>query len=154
VRQTKSETKVVRKFIQNAHDSLGKIIGKERAIAVNRDSLSSAAINYAKSLPDRGIKNGKHRDWEYVCLGSDLDGLIDPINICPSASQYPFFKEKLTVLIPLFLYIRKNFEKRDKLLGAFRTYDEYFDSGFTMHQALQMVFYNNLKDFTDKTFNR
>lgn len=27
--------------------------------------------------------------WDHVCLGSDFDGLIDPINGCTNAAQYP-----------------------------------------------------------------
>lgn len=93
--------------------------------------------------------------WKYVCLGSDMDGLIDPINICSSASNYPFFKAKLEKLIPLFLYIRKNFEGQDKLLGSYREYEDYFsDATFPVRDALDLLFYKNLYDFTAKHFTK
>src|SRR5690606_4996530 len=75
--------------------------------------------------------------WKNICLGSDLDGLIDPINICPTASQYPIFKEKLKVFIPLFLSLRKDFEIRDKLLGDYQDLEYYFGDGFTVDRATQ-----------------
>ena len=93
--------------------------------------------------------------WRNICLGSDLDGLIDPINICSSASSYPFFKEKLEILIPLFLHIRKNFEVQDKLLGHYRGYNDYFpDQSLSVRMALDRVFYTNLYEFTAKHFGK
>jgi hypothetical protein len=93
--------------------------------------------------------------WKNVCLGSDMDGLIDPINICSSASNYPFFKVKLEKLIPLFLYIRKKYEGEDKLLGAYREYKDYFsDDTFPLRTALDLLFYRNLYDFTAKHFKK
>jgi len=84
-----------------------------------------------------------------------MDGLIDPINICSSASNYPFFKAKLEKLIPLFLYIRKNFEGQDKLLGSYREYEDYFsDATFPVRDALDLLFYKNLYDFTAKHFTK
>lgn len=95
----------------------------------------------------------KKEFWKYVCIGSDLDGLIDPINICPTASQYPQFKEKLELFIPLYLYIRERFEQRDPVLGNYDSYNDYFDSQFTSRKALDMLFYSNLRDFTINNFN-
>lgn len=95
------------------------------------------------------------KSWRNICLGSDLDGLIDPINICSSASSYPFFKEKLEILIPLFLHIRENFEVQDKLLGHYRGHSDYFpDDSFSVRTALDRVFYSNLYDFTVKHFGK
>ena len=95
----------------------------------------------------------KKEVWKAVCLGSDLDGLIDPINVCATASQYPEFKEKLELFIPLFLYVRSTFEQEDPILGTYATYHEYFNDEFTIKEALDMLFYTNLKDFTIKAFN-
>jgi hypothetical protein len=94
-----------------------------------------------------------------ICIGSDFDGLIDPLNICPTASHYPEFKEKLKVLIPLFLVMRKEFERNDRLLGAYKEYAKYFDTAdsskpekFTLEDALDGLFYYNLKNFTQNNF--
>jgi len=90
----------------------------------------------------------KEMSWDNICIGSDLDGLIDPLDICPTASHYPFFKEKLKVFIPLFLYLRQTYEPRDPYLDGHRVLKEYFDSDFTIQKAMDKVFYLNLKNFT------
>jgi hypothetical protein len=113
-----------------------------------------------QKVESRGVLNTHSGDdlsssWKFVCFGSDLDGLIDPINICPSASNYPFFKAKLEKLVPLFLYVRQNFEVKDKLLGNYRGYDDYFREGsFSVEDALSLLYYKNLADFTDKHFGK
>lgn len=101
----------------------------------------------------------KKSAWMNICIGSDFDGLIDPLNICPTASHYPEFKEKLKVLIPLFLEMRKEFERNDRLLGAYKEYAKYFDTAdspqrekFTLQHALDGLFYDNLKNFTQNNF--
>ena len=99
-------------------------------------------------------KGGDRKNaWKNICLGSDLDGLIDPIDICPTASQYTDFKAKLHVMIPLFLHIRKEFEIRDQVRDTeYLELSDYFDTSFKIDTALNMVFYTNLKDFTVRNF--
>ena len=92
------------------------------------------------------------RSWQNICLGSDLDGLIDPLNICPTASDYPTFKRKLRLFIPLFLTMRKTFEERDNVYGEYRTIQDYFGESFTLDDALNMVFFQNLVMFTMENF--
>ena len=94
----------------------------------------------------------RERSWQNICLGSDLDGLIDPLNICPTASDYPAFKGKLKLFIPLFLEMRKTFEERDVVYGEYRSYEDYFNANFTLDQALNMVFFENLVRFTRENF--
>ncbi len=84
---------------------------------------------------------GTSAPWTSVCIGSDFDGSIDPIDICPTASQYPYFRVRLCQFIPLFLAIDKD-----------RDYRMYFNKNFTVSNALEMVFYENLKRFTQENF--
>lgn len=88
------------------------------------------------------------RAWEYpwwhVCIGSDLDGLIDPIDICATADRYPYFKRRLKVLIPLFLEWRR-FEYPDM-----RGFKDYFAAPEDIDRALDLLFYESLRDFTTR----
>lgn len=82
--------------------------------------------------------------WQRVCIGSDLDGLIDPIDICPTASLYPNFRERLLQFIPIFLKIRQMNDPKGMVAG----YDAYFPAGFPIDRALDYLFYESLRDFS------
>ncbi len=41
------------------------------------------------------VKVGGPKAWKHVCIGSDFDGLINPINNCKSLADYPDFEEDL-----------------------------------------------------------
>lgn len=84
--------------------------------------------------------------WDRICIGSDLDGLIDPIDICPSASHYPKFKQRLKQFIPIFLKIRKANDP------SAHDYAHYFDSAAEVDTALTKVFYLSLRNFTQTYF--
>lgn len=89
--------------------------------------------------------------WGRICLGSDMDGLIDPIDLVPTASEYPLFRERLQQFIPLFLYFRQ--WERPPLIDRavdrhIRGLDEYTCRGFDLKAALDGLFYRNLLEFT------
>ncbi len=84
--------------------------------------------------------------WQHVCIGSDLDGIIDPIDICATADMYPSFHDRLRELIPIFLEYRKKQYPR-KPDAAF-----YFRGKFDIDQALYWLFYGSLKEFTRTNF--
>jgi hypothetical protein len=86
--------------------------------------------------------------WHHVCIGSDLDGLIDPIDICPTASQYPKFRERLKQFIPIFLKMRQIMNPNPNT--PFSEYNHYFDNTFTIDDALDELFFQSLFDFTKK----
>jgi hypothetical protein len=122
---------------------------------MDQDQVSSMVNNELKNesakIQSAQLKE-KRKDWKNICIGSDFDGMVDPLNICPTATQFPLFKKKLRYLIPLFIEMRKTFEQHDRLIGTHRSYDDYFDNEFTLDEALDMFFYFNLKDFTIKHF--
>ncbi|MBX2815012.1 MAG: hypothetical protein KTR24_03405 [Saprospiraceae bacterium] len=86
--------------------------------------------------------------WTHVCIGSDLDGFIDPLDICPTASHYPIFKQKLKYLIPLFLKERAMRPGESHHLRL----ENYF-TNTSIDQALNYLFYESLADFTKTYFN-
>lgn len=88
--------------------------------------------------------------WDHVSIGSDLDGLIDPINICATAGQYPFFKTRLRQFIPVFLKIRA----QNDPTGKAKPFAYYFNDDISVDEALNKLFYQSLRDFSNKYFNR
>jgi len=92
--------------------------------------------------------------WHHVCFGSDLDGLIDPVDLCPTAGQYPLLRERMEQFIPVFLHFRYR-EAMQRITSGERppaVYADYFrpdgSGGFTLDQALYWLFYGSLSDFT------
>ncbi len=86
--------------------------------------------------------------WKHVCIGSDLDGLIDPIDICSTAGQYPIFKKRLKQFIPVFLQMRRDMDP----MANHHPYNYYFDNEKALDNALDQLFYKSLRDFTDRYF--
>lgn len=108
-------------------------------------------IYNSKYQQTEGAVDPDIRPWEHVCIGSDLDGFMDPIDICPTASHYPEFKHKLKYLIPIFLQercSRKPVPRRTEL-----AFSSYFGEGVSLDQCLDQLFYDSLRDFTAKYFN-
>ena len=104
--------------------------------------------------------------FSLICIGSDLDGIMDPLDICPVASMYPHFRNRLEHFIPMFLKLRVFREepfdlaaslnsRRDNRRELFNKVDKkYFSDEFSLADALDDVFYENLAEFTkNKMFN-
>jgi|GEM_PF-3950204 len=121
---------------------------EKQAALDKRPKIVQAQIDSLMSI----VPLDKESFWDALCIGSDLDGLIDPINICPTASQYPMFKKKLALFIPLFLHVRATYEVEDQVLGRYPIYEDYFGEGFTINHALTKLFYTNLKKFAINNF--
>jgi hypothetical protein len=66
-----------------------------------------------------------------ICIGSDFDGMINPIDCCPNVSAYSSFKD----------YLLENFEAWEAEAGM-------NISGFiTPQELLDNIFYQNAVDF-------
>jgi hypothetical protein len=91
-------------------------------------------------------KSKKGNDaWNHLCIGSDLDGLVDPLDIIPTASQYPYFRNRLKQLTPIYLEIRDNDPLRWKA---------YFDDEQDIDKKLNQLFYESLSKFVVKYFRK
>ena len=91
--------------------------------------------------------------WRNLCIGSDLDGLVDPMDIIPTATNYPRFRESLEAYIPLFLFFRDLERPRliaKEMRSSYRVEEQYFNADWTMQKAMDALFYGNLRDFTIK----
>ena len=43
----------------------------------------------------RGHDWGIEEPWRRICIGSDFDGLINPIRLCDTASEYPILRDEM-----------------------------------------------------------
>ena len=82
------------------------------------------------------VKVGGERTWKQLCMGSDFDGLIDPLNNCTSAEEYPKLEKGLIEELPQMM-------KEDRRYD----YDESNIEG-----KVRDIMYNNAIDFLKKHF--
>ena len=82
------------------------------------------------------VKIGGESAWEHMCIGSDFDGLIDPINFCKNSSEFPKLQNGLLAMLPLMMeeddsydYDSSNLEKKVRGImfeNAFNFLQKYF----------------------------
>jgi microsomal dipeptidase-like Zn-dependent dipeptidase len=73
--------------------------------------------------------------WDHVCIGSDFDGLIDPVNACPTIEHMPDFMKQLAEVLP-----------RMAAKGGMPM------SSAEVDRCLNKLFHDNLVDFLRKHF--
>lgn len=83
--------------------------------------------------------------WDCVAIGSDFDGLIDPIDVCPTASQIPVFYQECIIYLEAFWECHKN---DPQYAGK----DILFKNSLSYEQAIKKVFFQNARDFVVNNF--
>lgn len=58
-------------------------------------------------LDDRIPEDEKPSIWDCICIGSDFDGMIDPITTYPTALSFPDFAEDLRDMLTAIRYTRR-----------------------------------------------
>ncbi len=110
-------------------------------ITLKSDSLINAepfVRNLFAMIQHSGLKLGDINTWKHICLGTDFDGMMNPIDICPTAKEIPNFYN--------FLCNNLDF------------YIDYFNINPIIKcnkcskELMNMLFYKNLEDFTIKHF--
>ncbi|ANQ52515.1 hypothetical protein MY04_5183 [Flammeovirga sp. MY04] len=84
-------------------------------------------------------KMGDEKAWSCVCIGSDFDGIIDPIDCCPTVKYFPEFEE---LLFKEFNHLRFRNEE-----------DIFIPKDKTLETVLRDVFYNNINNFMKKNIH-
>lgn len=84
----------------------------------------------------------KKEAWKHVAIGSDFDGMIDPIDVCPTVNDIPHLYRLLEYFLPTYA----KFNKDDDLLGP-----DYV-GGLT--EALNDLFYKNGEEFIKKYYGK
>lgn len=46
------------------------------------------------------VKIGGEKAWDHLCFGSDFDGMINPLNCCQNAEEYPKLRDGLIRTLP------------------------------------------------------
>ena len=130
----------------------------------HRDTLRRAAKHYADSLHTTYSKatldsmqiaepfmrnlffivahsscKGAIKSWEHVAIGSDFDGIINPIDLCPSVASIPGF----------FKFLRRHFAFYDWHING---YGNSLACGQSGDILLRKVFYENGERFALKYF--
>lgn len=96
---------------------------------------------------------GGERAWSKVCIGSDFDGLIDPVNICISSDEFPRLEEKMP---EAFVELLQTAYKKDEKIPA----DFYLESDINDEEALYKelegkardIMYNNAFNWLSKYY--
>jgi hypothetical protein len=65
--------------------------------------------------------------WKHIALGTDFDGLIDPLDMCPTASAMPAFKVKAA--LGLSLYCRIHGDALDGISASDRIEQMFYSNG-------------------------
>jgi len=77
--------------------------------------------------------------WKHISLGTDFDGLIDPLDVCPTASSMPTFKKKAA--LGLMLYCRIHNAECGEVLA-----------GQSAAERIEQMFYSNGQRFITTYF--
>ena len=88
------------------------------------------------------VKTANHEAaWDHICLSSDNDGVIDPINSCPTSQHLRKFEERLNNLS--YWYIEANQVYRGQV---------FVQDHADLSAKLRKVLYENLRDFIVRYF--
>jgi microsomal dipeptidase-like Zn-dependent dipeptidase len=109
-----------------------------------KDYLSAEPFlqNVFHLVDHSGVGN---KAWNHLCIGSDMDGFLDPIDIVPTATQYPYFKNRLRQIIPIYLHQRS---------GSPDNWKRYFENKENLAECLNLLFYESLRKFVVKWFKK
>jgi microsomal dipeptidase-like Zn-dependent dipeptidase len=82
------------------------------------------------------VKVGGPRAWKKICLGSDFDGLINPINYCTNLTEFPKLEAGLADMLP-------------QMMEEDTAYD--YDQS-NIEQKIRNIMYDNAVDFLNNYF--
>ena len=86
------------------------------------------------------VRHGGERSWQQICIGSDFDGLIDPINTCVNATEFERLEERMADTLREMIA-----ESRREDPSA-----EYFEGDLDQH--VRDIMYTNGVRFLQKNF--
>ncbi len=71
-------------------------VAKERGLVLN---VKKHLRHFANTILHI-VEVGGPAAWDCMCIGSDFDGMINPLNCCQSARDFPAFREGLIEALP------------------------------------------------------
>ncbi|MGI9543897.1 MAG: hypothetical protein ACR2MX_11595, partial [Cyclobacteriaceae bacterium] len=137
----------MKQYVTTLHDSISSISERQLKFQLYKDynSLKPFLNNFFYMLDKTTEKNDKRDGWKYFCVGSDMDGLIDPIDIAPTVAQYPYIQDRLVQFIPTFL-METNRDPKDYYTPDIKEED--------LREKVSGLFYGNLAKFVIKYFGK
>ena len=106
---------------------------------------------YSWFMPDDSSHRTKKDPWNLIALGSDYDGLIDPIDFAPTAAYVPGLQRRLVVYAYIFSKIHSNqFHLPGKQAGDPAGF--FIQSLQDSKEKMRNIFYENGKNFISKYF--
>jgi microsomal dipeptidase-like Zn-dependent dipeptidase len=86
------------------------------------------------------VRIGGEKAWNHICFGSDFDGMINPLNCCQTAEEYP------TMLAGLMKTLPEMIVKAKKKYPQAKFYDD------NLGQKVHRIAFQNGFDFVKKHF--
>lgn len=110
---------------------------------VTREILGINVIKHLRHLCNQilhVIAQGGPRAWDHICIGSDFDGLINPINGCMNSTEFVDLEKGLIDMLP------KMIEEAEDLYPEFD-----FEAG-DIKMRVRNLMYDNAINFLKKHF--
>jgi microsomal dipeptidase-like Zn-dependent dipeptidase len=97
-------------------------------------------LRYLSNVILHIVRIGGKDAWNHICFGSDFDGMINPLNCCQNAAEYPNFITGLMKTLP------------DMIEKAKRKYpgSQYFEEN--LGEKVHRMSFQNSFDFVKKHF--
>jgi len=110
-------------------------ISKRRAIDLMVRNIVAMVVSARENVTVQ-----PERIWKCLTIGTDFDGLIDPVDHFQTAAQFGLFKNRLLVVLESLRKTRKK--------------DLFLDNNpFTPQQVVDMIGFYNAYNFTVKHYN-
>ncbi len=87
------------------------------------------------------VRHGGEAAWKQLCIGSDFDGLINPINTCENAQEFDRLEKRMADTLGEMIEEAKREDPSA----------EFFESDLEEH--VRDIMYNNGVSFLEKNFN-
>jgi hypothetical protein len=123
---------------------INRQMDKEDVYYASGDNAAFTKTRYRDFVSDE--QKTKKDPWTMIAIGGDYDGLIDPIDVAPTASYIPHLRSRLVLYAYIFAQMRKN-EFWDT-----RNYRPFIISLHDSAQKMKQFFYENGKNFILKYF--
>ncbi len=111
----------------------------EEFYKANGNNLALTRSQFRAFVPDE--METEKDPWNMIAIGGDFDGLIDPIDIAPTASYIPHLRSRMILFAYIFSQMRKNefwdtAQNRPFITSLYDSYDK-----------MKKFFYENGKSF-------
>ncbi len=113
-----------------------KLLSRDPGLTEARENLDSVYIEMLLDNMTRIVKAiGSPEGWKTICMGTDFDGIINPIDTCPTAGYFDDLEDKLVDRLPGYL-------QDNDLSGLL--------NGLDPEKVIRDFMYDNLREFVER----